>query len=100
MATSWIASPSRAARSGSPNQVSAAIRDLVQYQLPIDYYDTYAGKVKALSLKNTNDAAVEVVHPQNMTWVIVGDRAKIESGIRELNLGEIRFVDADGNPVK
>ncbi len=82
------------------NQVSAAIRDLVQYQLPIDYYDTYAGKVKALSLENTNDAAVEVIRPQNMTWVIVGDRAKIESGIRDLNLGEIRFVDADGNPVK
>jgi len=30
---------------------------------------------------------------------VVGDRAKIEPGIRELNFGEIHFVDADGNPI-
>jgi zinc protease len=82
------------------NQVMVALRDQVQFNLPSDYYDTYAGKVKELSLKNTNDAAVEVVKPQNLTWVIIGDRAKIENGIRELNLGEIRVVDADGNPAK
>jgi zinc protease len=39
-----------------------------------------------------------VIHPDQLVWVIVGDRAKIEPGIRELNLGEIHFIDADGNP--
>ena len=29
----------------------------------------------------------------------VGDRAKIEQGIRSLNLGEVHLIDADGNPV-
>jgi zinc protease len=82
------------------NQVSGAIRDLVQYHLAADYYDTFAGKVKAMTLNDMNAAATEVVKPQNLVWVIVGDRSKIESGIRDLNLGEIRFVDADGNPVK
>ena len=32
-----------------------------------------------------------------MIWVIVGDRAKIESRIRELELGEITLLDVDGN---
>jgi len=32
--------------------------------------------------------------------VVVGDRSKIESGIRELGWGEIQFIDADGQPVK
>ncbi|HEX9162644.1 MAG TPA: pitrilysin family protein [Thermoanaerobaculia bacterium] len=82
------------------NQVGSSIRDLVQFGLPADYYDTYAGKVKALALTDVNAAAVEVVRPQNLTWVVIGDRARIESGIRDLNLGEMRFVDADGNPVK
>jgi zinc protease len=82
------------------NLVTAAIRDLVQYHLASDYYDTYAGRVKSMTLTDTNAAATEVVKPQNLVWVIVGDRSKIESGVRELNLGEIRFVDADGNPVK
>jgi zinc protease len=40
-----------------------------------------------------------VVHPDNLIWIVVGDRAKIEAGIRELNLGEIRFIDANGNPI-
>jgi len=30
---------------------------------------------------------------------VVGDRAKIEAGIRELNFGEIRLLDADGKPL-
>jgi zinc protease len=31
-----------------------------------------------------------------MIWVVVGDRAKIEAGVKELNLGEVRSMDADG----
>jgi hypothetical protein len=28
--------------------------------------------------------------------VVVGDRAKIEAGIKELGLGELRLLDAEG----
>ncbi|HVT02964.1 MAG TPA: hypothetical protein VHL58_06260 [Thermoanaerobaculia bacterium] len=41
-----------------------------------------------------------VIHPDKLVWVVVGDREKIEPGIRELNLGEIHVIDADGNPVQ
>jgi zinc protease len=34
-----------------------------------------------------------------MTWLIVGDRAKIEPGIRELALGDVVVIDADGKPL-
>ena len=44
-------------------------------------------------------AAKQVVHPDNLIWVVVGDRAKIEAGIRDLGYGEIRFIDADGNAI-
>jgi len=27
---------------------------------------------------------------------VVGDRAKIEAGVKELNLGEVKLMDADG----
>ena len=43
--------------------------------------------------------AKRVVRPDNLVWVIVGDRAKIEAGVRELNLGELKFLDADGKPI-
>ena len=73
-----------------------SIVDLVQFGLPDDYYDTYAGKVRALKTNDVNQAAKEVVRPDNLTWIVVGDRAKIESGVRELNLGEFHLMDTDG----
>ena len=80
--------------------VSQSISEMVSFGLPADYYETFAGKVKAVVLNDMNAAATEVVRPNNFVWVVVGDRAKIEKGVRELNLGELRMIDADGNPVQ
>ena len=77
-------------RWGSP------IVDLVQFGLPDDYYETYAGKVRALKTSDVNEAAKKVMRPDNLTWIIVGDRTKIEAGVRELNLGEFHLMDTDG----
>ena len=73
-----------------------SIVDMVQFGLPDDYYDTYAGKVRALKTNDVNQAAKEVVRPDNLTWIVVGDRAKMESGVRELGLGEFHLMDTDG----
>ena len=81
------------------NEVGQSILDLVQFGLPDDYYEAYAGKVRALKIADVEDAAKTVVHPDNLIWVIVGDRAKIEAGVKELNLGEIRFLSPDGKPI-
>jgi zinc protease len=77
-------------------EVGQSIADLIHFGLPDDYYETFAGKVRALKTGDLNDAAKVIVHPDNMVWVVVGDRAKIEAGVKELNLGEVRFMDADG----
>ncbi|HME00198.1 MAG TPA: pitrilysin family protein [Terriglobia bacterium] len=81
------------------NEVGSSITELVQYGWPDDYYDTMTGKISALTTSDLDAAAKQVVHPDNLVWVVVGDRAKIEAGIRELGYGEIRFIDADGNPI-
>lgn len=78
------------------NALGQSIVDIVQFGLPDDYYDTYAGKVRALKTNDVNAAAKEVVRPDNLIWIVVGDRAKIEAGVRELNLGEFHLMDADG----
>jgi zinc protease len=80
------------------NAVGNSILDLVQFGLPDDYYETYAGKVRALKTSDLADAANQIVKPNQMTWVIVGDRAKIEAGVRELNLGEVKLLNPDGTP--
>jgi zinc protease len=78
------------------DSLTQALVDIVQFGLPDDYYDTYAGKVSALKIDDVNAAAKNVVRADNLTWIVVGDRAKIETGVRELNLGEFRRMDIDG----
>jgi len=76
-----------------------SMMDIVRFGLPEDYYETYAGKVRALKTSDVEDGAKAIVHPDHLIWVVVGDRAKIEAGIKELGLGEIRLLDADEKPI-
>jgi zinc protease len=76
------------------NQIGASIRTILQGGLPDDYWDTYSAKVKALSTGDLKDAARTLIDPDHLIWVIVGDRAKIEKSIRELNLGELKIIPA------
>ncbi|MDX1632780.1 MAG: insulinase family protein, partial [Thermoanaerobaculia bacterium] len=81
----------------------AVLTDIVEmerFELPADYWETFAGEVRALTLVNVSEQAEAVVKPDRLVWVVVGDRSEIEEGIRELDLGEIRYLDADGNPVE
>jgi zinc protease len=79
--------------------VAASLAQMVQFGLPADYFDTYPVKVRALQLPAVDAVAKKLVHPKGVVYVIVGDRAKIEDGIRALGLGEVKVVDADGKPV-
>jgi zinc protease len=76
-------------------EVAASIEDLVEYNLPDNYYDTYASKVRELSLGDVAKAADAVVQPDHMVWVVVGDRSKIEAGIRSLGLGDVQVLNPE-----
>jgi zinc protease len=78
------------------DELGQAITDIVQFGLPDDYFETYGAKVSALKLADVNSAAKEVVRPDNLIWVVVGDRSKIEAGVKELNLGAFHLMNADG----
>lgn len=79
--------------------VEASVNEIIRYGLDEDYYQSYAQAVNALDLNAVDRAAKEVVHPDKLVWVVVGDRERIEAGIRELNLGNLQIIDADGNPI-
>jgi len=81
------------------NAVSNSIYQIVSFGLDDNYFNTFPEKVRALRLEDVSATAKSTVKPGNMVWVIVGDRAKIEEGIRSLNLGAVQALDADGNPV-
>jgi zinc protease len=64
----------------------------ILYQLPDGYYNGYVGKVLAVTGDEVKAAANQFIVPDNMLVVVVGDRSKIEAGIRQLNLGEIKLL--------
>jgi zinc protease len=79
--------------------VAGSLTNLVRFGYSDDYFDTYAEKVTGLGLDQVSTAAKTLVKPESLVWVVVGDREKIEEGVRELSYGDIRILDADGNPV-
>jgi zinc protease len=80
--------------------VASALGEIIAYGLPETYYSTYASRVRALTRDQVSRAAGRFVASGKQVWVIIGDRAKIEAGLKELGLGEIRLIDAEGKPVK
>ena len=74
-----------------------SLNELVRYGWPDDYFQNSQKRLAALSEADLAAAAKENVTPGKLIWIIVGDRSKIEQGIRSLNYGELKFVDADGN---
>lgn len=54
-----------------------------------DYPATLTERYRSLDLDEVRAAAQEVVHPEQLVWLIVGDAAQIEESIRALDMGEI-----------
>ena len=79
--------------------LAASIGNIVTYGLDDRYYDSFADKVRAQTIQGVTAVAGEIVRPDQLIWVVVGDRSKIEPGLRELKLGEIRLIDTEGKPV-
>jgi zinc protease len=79
--------------------LAGSIGNIVTFGLDDRYYDTFADKVRAQTVESVTAVANEVVHPDKLVWVVVGDRSKIEPGLRELKLGDIRLIDTDGKAV-
>ena len=65
-----------------------------------DYVTTLTAQYGNLDLDSVKAAAASHIKPGSLTWLIVGDRAVIEEGIRSLNLGTVEIHDADGNKVE
>jgi zinc protease len=78
-------------------EVSGAIQEIVEFGLPLDYYNNFAARVQSLQLADVRGAAGRVVHPGSITWVVVGDRSQIEEKIRELGWADVELLDPDGN---
>ncbi len=80
--------------------VQGDIVTLARYGLDESYWDNYVTELRQIDLAQVNDAAKEHMQPDNMLWVIVGDRSRVEQAIRDTKIGEVILVDAEGKAVQ
>nr|WP_162139678.1 pitrilysin family protein [Kordiimonas gwangyangensis] len=62
-----------------------------------DYVPSLKEKYQALNIDAIKAEATKNIQPGKILWLVVGDRAQIEEGIRSLNLGEVEVWDQNGN---
>ena len=82
------------------NAVSNSLNELVKYELPDNYFQTYDQQVRNLELDAVRKLAKKMVRPGDLQFFVVGDKEKVLPGLKELGFDKIILVDPDGNPIK
>jgi zinc protease len=73
--------------------VAAALANMIVFDLPEDYFDSYRQNIQSVSAEQVLDAAQKHLRPELLQTLIVGDVAAIRESVGELGLG---VIDAQG----
>jgi zinc protease len=79
--------------------VLSSIANAAAVDRPLDWSATLAQRYRALTLADVRAAAREVVKASELVWIVIGDRAKIETGLRGLGIAAVEVWDDDGRTV-
>lgn len=82
------------------NAVMGALLANQRFGRADDYVSTLKSRYESIKLENVQGAAEGVLHPDKLTWLIVGDRKQIEDKIRGMKLGKVSIMDVDGNIIE
>jgi zinc protease len=82
------------------SEVASSFADILTYGLPDNYLNDFVGEVEALTPTQLQAAASALVHPEALTWFVVGDLSSIEANVRKLDIGTVTVLDADGNVLR
>ena len=80
--------------------LASSITTLYSFGLPMDYYQTYASKIDAVTKADLDRVAKRYLDLDRLAIVIVGDRATIETPLAATGVAPIVVLDADGKPVQ
>jgi zinc protease len=79
---------------------AARFRDLLSFDLPLDYYDHYVDRINAVTAVDVRRVARQYIDPEHFNIVVVGDKSQIEAGIKALNEGAIVYRDLWGQEIR
>jgi predicted Zn-dependent peptidase len=74
--------------------------DLLSNDLPLSWYSTYVERINAVTAADVQRVARAYIDTDHFAIVVVGDRSRIESGIRALNEGSISLRDLWGQEIR
>jgi zinc protease len=75
------------------NDIAGQIGTLMTYNLPENEWSTYIGEINGVTGATVAASAQKYIKPDAELIVIMGDRQKIEPGLKELNVGDIVYLD-------
>jgi len=81
------------------SEIANSYGEIVTFGLKDSYWNDLVGDLNALTPALLNESSGRLVHPDSLTWVVVGDLSKIEKAVRALDFGEVTVLDTDGRPV-
>ena len=80
----------------SADSVNGQIQDLWTYSLPLNYYEKLPAQIEGVTSADAQQAAAKYVKPQNLLVIAVGDKSKIEGGLKNLNLAPVEAWSEKG----
>ncbi len=72
----------------TPGNVASQLETLVQFRLPDDYFNTLVPNILAVTEADVLRVAQKYLDTKHLSAIVVGDRAGIESSLRELPIGK------------
>jgi len=76
-------------------QVAAQLEELVIYNLPDDYFNRYIERILAVTKEDVERVARKYIDPNDMAFVIVGDRKEVGESVRKLDIAPAKFLSVD-----
>jgi predicted Zn-dependent peptidase len=79
----------------SVQSIAGNMNEKIQYNLPDNYFNTYVQNILSVKKQDALKVAKTHIDPNNIVVVVVGDRSKIEAGIKGLKIGEIKYLSIE-----
>jgi zinc protease len=79
--------------------IAGALATLVRYELPDDFYDTYRGRVRAVTTDEVLRAAQAHLHPSALQMLVVGDPEGVQAQLEAMQFGPVTVYDTQGKRV-
>jgi zinc protease len=78
----------------STGGIAAAIEPIAVYGLADDFWQTYRDRIEAVSTADAHEAANELIRPDELLILAVGDAAAVRDDVAALGIGPVEVVAA------